>query len=56
MNNSITQTLKQTGKSTIDIGKHCLKIAGRLLDISTLLDKKVGLTIIRKEHLEDLGN
>ena len=28
------------GKSVIDIGRHCLKIPGRLLDLSTLLDKK----------------
>ena len=28
------------GKSAIDIGRHCLKIPGRLLDLSTLLDKK----------------
>ena len=34
------QTSHLRGKSVIDIGRHCLKIPGRLLDLSTLLDKK----------------
>ena len=34
------QTSYHHGRCILEIGRHCLKIPGRLLDLSTLLDKK----------------
>ena len=43
------QSSQHVGRSTLDIGCHCLKIPGRLLDLSTLLDKNFFRSYDNKE-------